>query len=410
MIHNSNRDRHGFYTVGSFKTYSKLEAIEHTKILGQPVEWNFNREIFEKFDWIQEPPGSLEFWYAERARQIRDRYDYIVLWYSGGADSHNILMSFVKNNIFLDEIAQYHNLTGDQGNKKSHLNEEVFATSAPITQEIIQNNPIYRNTKHRLLDLTDLQVNMMAKEDNRWDYFYKVGKYMSPNALCRSYIRETVPDYRALIDQGKRVCFIYGIEKPTVIQRKDQWYVGFSDVVDVAVSPRTQMLNRPWEHDELFYWSDTMPQVAAKQAHIIKRFLSQITPEMVDDVYVTQTIPSSWYVETVRSPISTSVQINDQTYHLMFSGLHRLIYPDWDPTAIVCEKPPSLAYSPRDAWIFNSNSPELGKNYYNQGLFDLKRRIMSIDPKYWWERPSDPAVGRPYSGGMLQLYNWYRIG
>jgi hypothetical protein len=332
-----------------------------------------------------------------------------VLWYSGGADSHNILMSFVKNNIFLDEIAQFHNLTGDQGNKKTYLNEEVFATSAPITQELIQNNPVYRNTKHRLLDLTDLQVNMMTKEDNRWDYFYKVSQHLSPNALCRSYIRETVPDYRALIDQGKRVCFIYGAEKPAIAQRQNQWYVGFRDVVDNAVSPRTQMLNRPWEHDELFYWSDSMPHVAAKQAHVIKRFLSQVTPEMVDDIHVTQTIPSSQNLETVRSTIATSVQINDQTYHLMFSGLHRLIYPDWDPTAIVAEKPPSLSYSPRDTWIFNSNSPELGKNYYNQGLFDLKRRIMSIDPKYWWERPGDPATGRPYSGGMLQLYNWYPI-
>ena len=102
MTPNSNSDRYGFYTAGSFKTYSKLEAIEHTKITGQPVEWNFNRATFEQYDWTQEPPGSLEFWYGERARQIRERYDYIVLWFSGGADSHNALMSFVKNNIFVD--------------------------------------------------------------------------------------------------------------------------------------------------------------------------------------------------------------------------------------------------------------------------------------------------------------------
>ena len=201
----SNHDRFGFYTVGQYKTYSKLEAIEHSGVSKHPVEWNFNKHKFQQFDWMREPPGSLEFWYGERARQIRDTYDYIVLWYSGGADSHNALMSFVKNNIFIDEIAQFHNLGGDSGNKQGWLNEEVFTTSAPITQQLIQTNSIYKNTKHRLVDLYDLQKDVLTKDNNQWDYFYKVGKYLSPNALARSYMRETDPDYLSLIDQGKSV-------------------------------------------------------------------------------------------------------------------------------------------------------------------------------------------------------------
>lgn len=410
MTPNSNSDRYGFYTAGSFKTYSKLEAIEHTKITGQPVEWNFNRATFEQYDWTQEPPGSLDFWYGERARQIRERYDYIVLWFSGGADSHNVLMSFVKNNIFIDEIAHFHNLTAENGNKKAHLNEEIFATSAPITQDLIQNNPTYRNTKQRLLDLTDLEFNVLTKQSNRWDYFYQVGQYLAPNHLARSYIRETVPDYLDLLHQGKSICFIHGTEKPSVAQRNNKWYVGFSDCFDNAVSPRTQTLARPWEHDELFYWSDSLPQLIAKQAHVIKKFLCQLTPAMVDNVNVTKTIPSSFELETVRSSISTSAKINNQQYHLLFHGLHRLIYPDWNPNYIVCPKPASLAYTPRDDWMFKSNAPSMGQKYYHQGLFDLKQRVLSVDPKYWWERPGDPATGRPYSGGMLRMFNWYQFG
>ena len=98
----SNKDRYGFYTVGDHKTYSKLEAIELSGKFKKPVEWKFNQVEFENFNWTVEPPGSLEFWYKQRAQEIRNKYDYIVIWYSGGADSHNVLMSFVRNNIFVD--------------------------------------------------------------------------------------------------------------------------------------------------------------------------------------------------------------------------------------------------------------------------------------------------------------------
>ena len=397
----SNHDRFGFYTVGEFKTYSKLEAIEHSGVSNQPVEWNFNRAKFQQFDWTQEPPGSLDFWYGERARQIRDTYDYLVLWYSGGADSHNALMSFVKNNIFIDEIAQFHNLGGDEGNKQGWLNEEVFTTSAPITQNLIQNNPIYKNTKHRLVDLYDLQKDVLTKDNNKWDYFYKVGKYLSPNALARSYMRETNPEYLSLIDQGKSVCFIYGAEKPQVEENNGKWYTVFHDCLDYAVSPRTQMLNRDWEHNEMFYWSDSLPQLVAKQSHVICRYLKGLTPDSVDNVHVSLKEPDHY-------PIA-SATVNHNRYHLLNNGLHRLIYPDWNPESIVCGKPLSLAYSSRDFWMFKDNAPDLGQRYYNYGLQHLKQLVKRANPNYWTEHKFSPESGVPYRGGMKKIINRYRF-
>lgn len=406
----SNKDRFGFYTVGQFKTYSKLEAIEHSKHIQQPVEWNFNKEIFSKFDWTVEPPGSLEFWYGQRAREIREKYDYIVIWYSGGADSHNVLMSFVDNNIYVDEIAQFHNLDGEHGNKDSFLNREVFATSAPITQHLIQTNPTYKTTKHRLVDLSLLQKDLLIDKENKWDYFYKVGAYLSPNALGRSYLREKIADYQQLIDQGKKVCFVYGAEKPHVDYDNNQWYIAFRDSIDYAVSPRLQMLNRSWEHDELFYWSDSMPQIVAKQAHIVKRFLAQLTPASVDNVNVSSHDPitdeygrkkiNAWYSDFV---------LNQVRYQLLPDGLHRLIYPHWNPESIVTLKPQSLAYSSRDTWMFDPSAPDIGQQYYNFGLLQLRQKAISTSPDYWWEFKFDPKLGIPYSGGMKFLYNKYRI-
>jgi len=416
----NNPDRFGFYTVGDFKTYSKLEAIEHRSVGHKPVEWHFNRQQYEVIDWTQEPPGSLEFWYAERARQIREKYDYIVLWYSGGADSHNALMSFVKNNIFIDEIAQFHNLQSVNEDKKSWLNEEVFATSAPNTQQLIETNPVYRNTKHRMVDLSDIQTNLLINKDNKWDYFYQVGKFLSPNTLARSYLRETITDYQILFDQGKSVCFIHGHEKPHVKSSANQWYFVFRDSLDNAVTPRTQMRNCPWEHDELFYWSDSLPQLIVKQAHVIKRYMSQLTPDMADNIHVytpctigplhNSSLPMlNEHGKAVPTFFCGQSIVNNIEYRLLPHGLHRLIYPDWVPESIVCGKPASLAYSNRDLWMFNSSAPNIGQHYYNNGLVHLRQLVKQTNPDYWWEHKFNRSSGIPYMGGFKELTQQYQI-
>lgn len=403
----SNKDQFGFYTVGDFKTYSKLEAIEQHGKTKQPIAWDFNRAVFEKFNWTQEPPGSLEFWYAERARQIREKYDYIVVWYSGGVDSHNVLMSFVNNNIFVDEIAQFHNYQGDQGNKQGWFNNEVFSTSAPFTQNLIATNPIYKNTKHRLVDLSEIQVNLMSFEDNHWDYFYKVGNYLSPNALARGYIRDSVPDYKKLTDQGKTVCFIHGAEKPELYYQNNNWYVGFSDRIDNNVSVRTQMLNRPWEHDELFYWSPELPELISKQAHVVHKYMSQITIDAVDDYYISSGELNDTYGVPIKNVTPVlSVTINHNKFHLLTEGLNKLIYPHWIPGTIVAPKPTTLAYSPRDTWIFKSNAPNIGQDKYHYGLLELRKKVKSIDANLWWEYKYNPKVA-PYTGGIKKFKNVY---
>jgi hypothetical protein len=80
-------DRLGCYRVGDLKFYSKLEAIETMQQTGIHLHWDFNEAVFGCYNWKQEPVDSLSDLYRRRAQQLRDQYDYIVLCYSGGADS-----------------------------------------------------------------------------------------------------------------------------------------------------------------------------------------------------------------------------------------------------------------------------------------------------------------------------------
>ena len=89
----------GYYRVGQQIFLKKIPAlIEGTKTNIHP-EWVFHDQTFGLVNWEEEPKETLDDLYQQRAQQIRDRYDYVVLFYSGGSDSHNILNAFVKNNI-----------------------------------------------------------------------------------------------------------------------------------------------------------------------------------------------------------------------------------------------------------------------------------------------------------------------
>ena len=408
----NNKDHFGFYQVGNFCTYSKLEALEKSKQSGQPVDWNFNRAAFNRINWQIEPTGNLDFYYSVRAQQIRDKYDYIVLWFSGGADSHNVLNTFVNNNIFIDEIAQYHSLEGAQGNKKTMMNKEVFETSAPITVDLIQNNPTYKNTVHRLVDISQIITKVNLFDNNKWDYFYKVNTYLSPGALSRSYIREIIPAYQDLINAGKKLCFLWSLEKPAVSKENQQWIFSFKDGFDHVVSARSQQLNRQWEYDEFFYWSPELPELVCKQAHVVKRYLENISDQDVDGYHVLHGSPvmDSYGVDTNQIDWNAVVTNRGKTYTLTNPGLHRLIYSDWNPNLIVCGKPASLIFNQRDDWFHCANNNDMGLAHFGRGVVWLRDHIKKLDSKSWWEFKFRRDNNRPYAGGITALKNHYMLG
>jgi hypothetical protein len=81
------QDKLGVYRVGDLKFYSKLQAIEMSTKTGIHLHWDFNEAVFDSYDWTVEPKDSLVELYRQRAQQLRNKYDYIILAYSGGADS-----------------------------------------------------------------------------------------------------------------------------------------------------------------------------------------------------------------------------------------------------------------------------------------------------------------------------------
>ena len=130
LFNSSYPDKFGYYTVGEKKSYSKLEVLEW----GEP-EWHFNDGVFSAIDWTIEPPFDLWELYKQRVKQIREQYDYVVLMYSGGADSHNVLSSFLEADCKIDEIATFWDYE-KSGEKDSYLNAEITRVVIPHIKQL----------------------------------------------------------------------------------------------------------------------------------------------------------------------------------------------------------------------------------------------------------------------------------
>ena len=69
----------GYYICDNLEFDSKIRACVHAVEHAKPVTWVFNNDEFNKYDWKVEPELSLDQLYDQRARQLREQYDYIIL-------------------------------------------------------------------------------------------------------------------------------------------------------------------------------------------------------------------------------------------------------------------------------------------------------------------------------------------
>jgi len=346
-----NKDKFGFYRVGELKFYSKFDAADVAVKVNQPITWHFNDEVFGLHDWTKEPVATMSEIYRIRAQQLRDNYDYLVLWYSGGADCDNILDTFVDNNIRLDEAAGVINMAADS-NRDGYLNGEIYNLTIPKIQKIQESSQPWM--MHTLLDLCQPTIDYFSNIANKFDWIHKVSQYVNPNYMARSQIVKTQSHWMNMINSGKRVAFIWGIDKPKIAGIGNDFTLVFRDVLDAATITHHQVDDVPGLFDEMFYWTPDLPELIIKQAHVLKRFM--------------KTLPSTSHFLTSekldRNPVIT---INGKLYWLKYDGIHTALYPKWHPRPFQV-KPDSLIFSPRDNWFFNLPDTDVAKQTWRQGL------------------------------------------
>jgi hypothetical protein len=368
-----NPDKFGYYEVDNRTTYSKMEAAEWAHLNKSKIRWNFNDEIFSKIDWSQEPKESLWELYKSRARQIRAAYDYVVLWYSGGSDSHNMLLAWIDAGLKIDEIATTWNYetTGDPQN---HYNAEITNVVLPDIKKLQESGIDF---KFRIIDMAEPSLKLFDVWGTNFEY--NINCHFSPNNPARAMLRETVSDYKNMIAQGKKLCFVWGKEKPFIDHDpvSNKFYTHFLDNGDNCVSPYVQSRYYEGWYDEFFYWTPDFPLIPVKQAHVLINFAKYA--DAVNTVGVHRTHDEAEQYNTgIRLLKTVSVKSN---------VVKLLLYPKWSNDIFSNGKTSSFTYSMRDDWFFLGNLEqkkrfiEITNTYYNRIDPTDKKRI-TVSPMF----------------------------
>lgn len=364
MLFKNDPFKHGYYEVNGHRTFSKLEAIELQNRTGHWPDWNFNKETFQQVNWQQESPIDLMTLYRTRARQIRQAYDYVVLFYSGGSDSNNILGAWVQEGLKIDEIASFWNIDGAK-DRDDFMNDEVDKVVLPRIKQM--QNAGY-DFKFRLIDLTEHTVKFIESVDQ--DYIYYVNNHFSPNNIVKNQFRERIKDYADLIAQGKSVCFVWGIEKPQIFPDGDRHFLQFFDIVDNCVTAYTQSRAKQGWYDELFYWTPDMPELVVKQAHTLLRFV--------------ETCDIPHFYQTKSNRYGYNKRLNK---YLTSEAAKTVLYPTWDPNTYCNGKASSMVFSERDRWFWVSNIQT------RDNIEALGKRYFKTIGDFWLNKPNDPHGG-----------------
>lgn len=353
--------RLGFYTVGLKSFNNKISALAESKTSGLPTNWIFNNQIFNDYNWITPPTLSLTEVYKKRALQLREKYDYIVLHYSAGSDSHNILRTFIDNNIRLDEIcvrmpwkrSQYTvstNLSADNHMSEWDLN---------ILPDILELKQSHPEIHVELYDHSDDTLDFYDDKANANDPWFlrNMGSHLSPAHASRWKIIDR--HKKLFYDKGIKGCQLYGVDKPRVCFTNNSFYVFYLDIIASTII-NFDSYDDYFSPAEFFYWTPDMPELVKTQAHYImnhmrknQQLLPMISPAMSKSIEMRNA-----YEETVRN----------------------LIYPHWDKTRFQAYKPTSSIWCELDNWIFDKrNARSNVSGLWNYGL-DYLEQI--VDQKY----------------------------
>ena len=401
--------QYGYYEYNNIKSTSKYQIM---RLCPNPhrVIWHYHDDLFNSFDWTKEPEESIDILYRNRCEQLRSSYDYIVLMYSGGSDSNNILDTFAKNNIHLDEICSHISYEGS-GTIETLLNNEILMRMGnhgaveKAEKYIKQYN---MNTKFRLYDVTQNTLKLYNNFDFDSDYFINnTGiSYTQCKPKAGTIMETGVKEWMNMYTSGKKICFLWGNDKPHISGINDIFHFEINDYIDQSFSIKGVLNNEMNAVDELFYRgpNEQSIKIMIKQGHILKRYFSNFAARL----FLIKKYNKSYSNEQIHqnelfSNYTYRAHGVEHNCRLGNDEIRRLIYPNWKPEdEILNKKPFSNFLNDKDKWFWNSNMES--KNIY---LSSLESFTNSIQPA--WIKNKSQFENKQYVNKILFLKKQYRI-
>lgn len=333
-----------YYFNDGYKTASKVVAFEHKQKTGfEPVFYYYD-EIYDKIDWKKEPSGSLDSHYLAQAQRIRDNYDYVILCYSGGYDSTNILETFYYNNIKLDKIITVGALKQDSysGVDENH-NGELYYNVFPYINEL------GLSSITQVIDYTEYfnNLNQFSITEYANEWIDHTGGWFSPHHwFWRDVEKYIIPrEFR-----DKKVALIFGKDKPYIFIENRKFGFKFKDIAvnsygNISSTQNCDRIN--------FYWDPKSPEILIKQLHILLR------------AFVISKFDRG-YENNMGHDLIGGKSTNDIIYNLKKPILYK------------SPKSQYKSISLRDSYLINKKNSDV-YSMHNAGLQAVNKRVGTVD-------------------------------
>jgi len=354
---NPEHTKFGYFVVDNVKTFSKFEAFQMAGKDWSKVRFVFNDNVYDNYDFTKEPDIDIYELYRQRAQQLREKYDYLVLMFSGGVDSQTILETFINNNIYLNEVCTV--CTSDVEDKSSGpQNKEVFNYAKPYLDTLGLDKV---HTKVRYAEIGKLIVDQWNDtfEVENFQHYLGGGQW---RACFGHKFKESIKEHMDLNNKGFKVCYIWGFDKPSIEVEDGKHCLQFADVaIEVFIRNyinRGLLKNKFYNFfDEAFYITPDLPEISIKQAHLLLKAIKEIPNS--DSSLLTHPLPPAHpyvahhrYQDGTDDPKLLNKFLDKQT-------VDKAIYPKAILSQFIEGKKVwgSMILSTKDLWFSQSNHP-----------------------------------------------------
>ena len=373
----------GYYTCAGMEFESKIQAMVHAATVKKEIVWHFNDDVFDKHTWSDEPESTLDQLYDQRARQIREEYDYVILSFSGGADSFNVLESFLRQGLLIDEIITNWSLdisekflVYDKAERSPWNNNAEFKLNTVDKLEYIRN--VSPRTKITILDTSKTLIDgLLTADDASWTQSKK--EVLNANgANTFNYIY--FDDIRKRFDKFQKIALLFGCDKPNCNIIDDKLYLQFRDKIANIVSVQDHIAEYPNATPLFFYWDPDSLDILCKQAHTILKWIN-----------ANQQYKKAW---EINDPV-VSRRIREEL-------LKTIIYTTWNTSWFQVTKALKEWDSEFDYWFSKGWAGTREHDIWADGL----KHIISIIPEFLTFESNGKILGlRAYTGKLHFIGN-----
>lgn len=342
-------DRYGYYQVGDVRTYSRYERMDLLHEHPCDWSWHYNDDFFSQYDWTQEPIESIDQLYRARAKQLREENEYLVVYYSGGYDSANMLHAFLDSGMYPDEIAIFYSRHDKVSNQYLELRDITWKK----VDELIKRYP---QIKVRRIDYSEHICRWDKIIDEFGDgkrYIDQFGGAITLNHIVIDAMMYLIEDWKNMSEQNKKIILVHGADKPQLRYLDNRWIFNFHDALaQLFVGPLAQVISdRMPNNNEAFYWAPTelCAKIIIKQCHLLKQLYDLRAKENFSKIEEAKSYTQGygWTLDVMSLPFV------------------KTIYPRnfLENEEFFIKKNPSHVWGNRDQWYFNSDHPGSQKHW-----------------------------------------------